>query len=364
MDDPTPTRISAALVAALALLLATAASASAAPTVVSMTFDDGRQTQYQALGPLRDHGMRATFYANSGEVPEEPGQWRMTWDLLHELAAAGNEIGGHSLNHPDLTTLDATELRRQVCDDRANLANQGFAPVSFSYPFVASNPAVEAMVKECGYTSARHMGGIKSPTSCFYCPNAESIPPAAPFHLRTVDLTDSLLTLATLQARVVQAERNGGGWVVMALHDICAGDAPCDPDSPSLSLATFEQFLDWLGPRAAGGTLVKTVREVMGQGTPDGGSADRKAPTTTIRCNGTACSGSYRGRVSLSLHATDAGSGVAVTRYTTDGSKPTATNGTVYSGPFDLTRTTEVKFRSWDLAGNAEKARSTRVKIS
>ena len=42
--------------------------APAAPTVVSLTFDDGQATQYSVKETLKNHGMRGTFYVNSGAV--------------------------------------------------------------------------------------------------------------------------------------------------------------------------------------------------------------------------------------------------------------------------------------------------------
>ncbi|HKC27014.1 MAG TPA: chitobiase/beta-hexosaminidase C-terminal domain-containing protein, partial [Jatrophihabitans sp.] len=50
---------------------------------------------------------------------------------------------------------------------------------------------------------------------------------------------------------------------------------------------------------------------------------DKTAPTTTIRCNNAACSGTYPNSVSVTLPATDTGgSGLASTHYTTDGTTP------------------------------------------
>ena len=58
----------------------------------------------------------------------------------------------------------------------------------------------------------------------------------------------------------------------------------------------------------------------------------------------------------MTLAATDTGSGVASTHYTTDGTDPTLSSPT-YTGAFNVngaTSSTTVKFRSWDYAGNAE----------
>jgi Polysaccharide deacetylase len=43
--------------------------------------------------------MHATFFVNSGFVEDSA---HMTWEQLRALAAAGNEIAGHTLNPVDL----------------------------------------------------------------------------------------------------------------------------------------------------------------------------------------------------------------------------------------------------------------------
>src|SRR5947207_2430732 len=78
---------------------------------------------------------------------------------------------------------------------------------------------------------------------------------------------------------------------------------------------------------------------------------DGTAPTTTISCNGVSCSGStYSSAVTVTLTATDGsgGSGVSSTHYTTNGTTPTLISPT-YAGPFTLSATTTVQYRSWDV---------------
>jgi len=92
-------------------------------------------------------------------------------------------------------------------------------------------------------------------------------------------------------------------------------------------------------------------------------SPDGDPPVSSIACNGTTCSaGWYGAAVSVSLSATDSGSGVAAIRYTLDGSNPTGTS-TLYTGPFNLAATTTVKFRAWDGAGNVEATRTQVIQI-
>jgi len=66
--------------------------------------------------------------------------------------------------------------------------------------------------------------------------------------------------------------------------------------------------------------------------------------------------------VSVGLAATYTQSGVAVIRYTTDGSDPTTSSAT-YSAPFTVSATTRVKYRAWDNAGNVEATKSQLIRI-
>jgi peptidoglycan/xylan/chitin deacetylase (PgdA/CDA1 family) len=212
-----------------------------------LTFDDGTATQYQAGQMLADHGMHGTFYVNSSRVGTS--DYYMTWANIHELAAEGNEIGGHTAHHVNLPQTDATEARRQICQDRENLLNQGFAAKNFAYPYGAFNSSIEQMVQACGYNSARS----SSPQT------AEGIPPADPYAIHEATGSGDL---TTLKNAVTSAEQSGGGWVPIVVHQVCNA---CD--SNWISPADLRAFLDWLQPRAADGTVVKTVDEVIGGAT-------------------------------------------------------------------------------------------------
>ena len=63
---------------------------------------------------------------------------------------------------------------------------------------------------------------------------------------------------------MTQAEQNGGGWVQLVFHDLCS--TGCAGDDYSTTPALFKALLDWLQPRAANGTVVKTVAQVMSGG--------------------------------------------------------------------------------------------------
>jgi peptidoglycan/xylan/chitin deacetylase (PgdA/CDA1 family) len=246
---------------------------AATNTVVSLTFDDGQASQYATLPMLSSRGMTGTYYINSAMVGSS--SYYMPWSQIHELANAGNEIGGHTLHHTNLTTVSTTQATHEVCDDRTNLLNNGFSPVtSFAYPEAASNASSEQIVQSCGYSSARTVGNINSIDQCTDCPYAETIPPQDPYYVRTPEGITTSTTLSDLQTYVTNAETHGGGWVVLTFHGIC--DNRCT-NANSMSPSIFTAFLDWLQPRSANGTEVRTVGQVMS------GTAPRRPDPTPPR---------------------------------------------------------------------------------
>jgi peptidoglycan/xylan/chitin deacetylase (PgdA/CDA1 family) len=358
-----PRIVELVVLSAIALLgtsaLAPSPARAATNTTVSLTFDDGSASQAATLSMLSQRGMTGTYYINSAMVGSS--SYYMTWSQIHDLFNAGNEIGGHTLHHKDLTKLSTAEATTEVCDDRTNLINNGFAPVaSFAYPYAANNTAAEQIVQACGYSSGRDVGSINSITVCTDCPYAETIPPSNPYALRTPEPAVTGTTLSDLQTYVSNAESHGGGWVILVFHGIC--DNGCTSTN-SLSPSILTAFLDWLQPRSVNGTVVRTVGQVMGGSPPPPPGPDITPPTTTIACNGGSCSSWYNAPVSVSLAATDSGgSGVDKTVYTTDGSDP-ATSGITYTGPFTVAQTSTVRFFSTDKAGNVEPTRSQVIQL-
>src|SRR5262245_9298709 len=222
MRGPLFRRVCGLLALAIPLALVPALSisqpaSSATNTVVSLTFDDGQSSQVATQAMLASHGMNGTYYINSAQVGSS--SYYMTWPQIHSLADAGNEIGGHTLHHVNLTTVNTATAQTEVCNDRQALLNQGFAPVtSFAYPEAAVNATARQIVQQCGYATGRGVGSIYSGGVCPDCPFAETIPPANAFDLRTPESAGSSTTLAQLQSYVTDAESNGGGWVVLTFH--------------------------------------------------------------------------------------------------------------------------------------------------
>ena len=243
-----------------------AAQAAPSPTVVSLTFDDGDADQMAAEQTLKANGLVGTFYITTGWIGA-PGY--LSRDQLNTIRADGSEIGGHTVNHADLTQVPTTEARAQICNGRETLQSWGFQPRSFAYPFSTSNASVEQMAAECGYDTSRGLGDVRSPASCRTCPWAEKMPPANPNYLKAPDQVDSTWTLTNLQNQVTRAVNNGGGWVILTFHHICSniGAADCQADQ-SITPTVFNQFVTWLKNyknTAANKTTVKTIDQAVQQ---------------------------------------------------------------------------------------------------
>jgi peptidoglycan/xylan/chitin deacetylase (PgdA/CDA1 family) len=234
------------------------------PAVVSLTFDDGRASQELAGRLLAEHGLSGTFYVNSGKVGEEPRH--LTWDQVDALAAGGHEIGGHTVNHPDLTEVSADEARREVGADRDALLARGYEVTTFAYPYGKGydHPAARSAVQRAGYAAARRAWGLQGREQ----PAAETIPPGDPWAVRTPDGVTSANELDTLRELVTVAEREGG-WVPIVFHDVGDGWR----DRWTVTQADLEALLVWLVERGAD---VRTVADVAGPAPPRWSSA---APT-------------------------------------------------------------------------------------
>jgi peptidoglycan/xylan/chitin deacetylase (PgdA/CDA1 family) len=225
-------------------------------TIVSLEFDHATSDDMIGAQLAAAHGMKVTMFALSGRIGS-PGY--MTLGELLALQARGDEIGGHTIDHPDLAQLPAAAQRHEICDDRAALERDGLDVTDFAYPYGYYNGATIGIVRACGYQSARTAGGVGPHGGCVHrCPFAETIPPRDPFRTRAASSTLETTGIATIEGYVTEAERHGGGWVQIVFHHVCD---QCD--TYSISPQKLAVFLAWLARRSAIGTKVQTVRQVI-----------------------------------------------------------------------------------------------------
>lgn len=133
------------------------------PGFAAITFDDGMLNNYDVAFPiLEERGIAATVYvtvdflgrrspwiglAGDGEM--------MSAEHVRALAESGWEIGGHTMSHADLSTLDRSACRAEIADGCEALEQIVGRPVeTFAYPFGRYGTAAVEAVRECGLRAA------------------------------------------------------------------------------------------------------------------------------------------------------------------------------------------------------------------
>jgi peptidoglycan/xylan/chitin deacetylase (PgdA/CDA1 family) len=119
----------------------------AKPVVVS--FDDGYRPQFTyALPELRKHGWAGVLNlkAEGSDLYESN---------VRAMIDAGWELAAHTIDHSDLTTLDAAQLKRETAGARQILRREYGVPIKdFCYPAGQFDPTVIAAVEAAGYVTA------------------------------------------------------------------------------------------------------------------------------------------------------------------------------------------------------------------
>jgi peptidoglycan/xylan/chitin deacetylase (PgdA/CDA1 family) len=133
------------------------------PGLVALSFDDGWQDNHANLLPLlRSSGIPATIFVTSGLlglpnpwIRREAGMRMMTADEVRECAAAGVEIGAHTVTHPDLSLVSAAGCEVEIGPSRTALQQITQTEVrTFAYPYFHHSPEAVAAVRAAGFVAA------------------------------------------------------------------------------------------------------------------------------------------------------------------------------------------------------------------
>jgi peptidoglycan/xylan/chitin deacetylase (PgdA/CDA1 family) len=155
----------------------------------ALTFDDGFRSWLTDVLPLLQRlGVRATFYVCPGlfgkqhwRVPGEAGRL-LDEDETRALAAAGMELGSHSLTHADLRLVDGRERAAELAESKAAIERITGRPCrTLAYPYGLYDENVTQAAAEAGYELA--FGWLPGPWQPLAAPRLPAPPRHGPLRL-------------------------------------------------------------------------------------------------------------------------------------------------------------------------------------
>lgn len=119
--------------------------------IVTTSWDDGHPLDLRIAEMLKKYGLKGTFYIPVRNDEHPVMDKKELLDLASEF-----EIGGHTVNHVDLTTLSAKKAHEEIIDGKKILEDIiGREMVIFAYPRGHYNRQIKEQVKMAGFRGAR-----------------------------------------------------------------------------------------------------------------------------------------------------------------------------------------------------------------
>jgi peptidoglycan/xylan/chitin deacetylase (PgdA/CDA1 family) len=125
------------------------------------SWDDGRVYDRRIVAAFNEWGIKGTFNLNSGSLTRtgKPAPADSTGHLdASEVASlfAGHEVAIHTVTHPHLHKLDASQIATEVLDDRRALEDLVGYPVrGMAYPFGTYSSRVIDVLRGLGIVYSR-----------------------------------------------------------------------------------------------------------------------------------------------------------------------------------------------------------------
>jgi peptidoglycan/xylan/chitin deacetylase (PgdA/CDA1 family) len=215
--------------------------------IITLTFDDGWKSQYvNALPEMRRYGFKGTFYIYTSVIGTDSE--RMTVSNLRALRAYGNEIGSHTVTHPDLTQISDAQLVTELSQSKTSLeAWLGTGTVkNFACPSDGYNTHTTSYVDNY-YRSQRTVDVGWNTKGNFL-----------PYLIRTQNI-DQTTTPQQVGAWVNQAKADKY-WLVLVYHQVT--------NSPDLYDVSVRNFKNGLSKIKASGVPVLTIDKALDEVMP------------------------------------------------------------------------------------------------
>ena len=148
--------------------------------VFTLSYDDAVVQDRRLVELFNRYGVKATFnvgYGALGFKGSKSYHGNPPVDVskveVNELVSLyqGHEIGGHSLDHPDLSKIGLPQAMYQIIEDKVQLEKICQRPLEmFAYPFGTFNDRIKDLVAMAGYKGARttrSTHGFDLPADCY-----------------------------------------------------------------------------------------------------------------------------------------------------------------------------------------------------
>ena len=115
---------------------------------IALSFDAawGNEDTAKILEILKKNNVRVTFFMTGGWIEQYP-------DDVKAIAAAGHELGNHSENHKQMSTLSSEECKKELMTPHEKVKKlTGIDMKVFRPPYGDYNDTLITTVRECGYS--------------------------------------------------------------------------------------------------------------------------------------------------------------------------------------------------------------------
>lgn len=213
--------------------------------LISITDDDSYASFYtNGLPILQKYGLTSTDYIITSYIDNVSGY--MSSAQVKGLYAAGEEIGSHSVDHPDLTTLTATQQNTELQNSQTFLQNLIGVPVTdYAAPYGSTNTQVVTNADKY-YKSYRGVEAGYNAKNNFDANN-----------LLVQNIVDTT-TLAQIQSWIAEAKTTNT-WLILVYHQV-------DPDSAAGEYNTYPSDFDaQMSAVKSSGITVETVSQALNE---------------------------------------------------------------------------------------------------
>jgi peptidoglycan/xylan/chitin deacetylase (PgdA/CDA1 family) len=221
-----------------------------AKTCLSLSFDDNNLSHNKIARILDEHGFKATFVVIAGSMYK---------DSLRLLIKNGHEVGSHTVSHPDLTTLDSSQVDYQLSKSKELIETTfGKQCVTFAEP---------------GHLKTEQSTRIAF-RKYLFVRNYSEYPTVQRTRWAFSQITSNLISLADLAKEIRGAMKTGYMFVLNGHGLGNEGYIPSTPELISTTCDTIKKYSDkgelWVAPMREAGQYenlfheLKLIRKLYG----------------------------------------------------------------------------------------------------